>query len=211
MERVRQNVPMSSHSLPATFTTVHTLNTNQRARRERLAAAARELAAEGGYAAVTMYEVADRAQVARATLYRYFGTKDQLLIAVGVEWTRETNAAVWRPDAVETDGTPSDRVAAFLAEIVDRTVDNLPLASAVVSAVISGDRTANRERRVLYELVLGRLDEIIGTAVPAADRAEIVQLLGQLVLGALTGLCLLHQSTDQVRDMLTGAAHRLLP
>ncbi|NNH69967.1 TetR/AcrR family transcriptional regulator [Nocardia uniformis] len=200
-------------SLPATFTTVHTLKNSQRQRRERLLVAAWELAAEGGYAAVTMHAVADRSQVARATLYRYFGSKDQLLTAVGAEWTRQANAAVWRPEAVaaESAAGAAERVAAFLAEIVERTAHEMPLASAVVSAVISGDPTADRERRVLYELVLGRLEETIGTAVTAEDRAEIVALLGQLVLGAVTGQCLLHQSLEQVRDMLTGAAHRLLP
>jgi AcrR family transcriptional regulator len=40
-----------------------------------------ELAAEGGYDAVQMREVAARAEVALGTLYRYFASKDRLLVA----------------------------------------------------------------------------------------------------------------------------------
>lgn len=206
---------MPSRSAPATFTTVHALNSGQRERRARLSAAARELASEGGYAAVTMHAVADRSRVARATVYRYFGSKDQLLTAVGAEWAREVTGesatAEYGGAAADAVTRPAERMAGLLAEIIERTARDLPLAAAVVSAVISGDPTADRERRALYDIVLGRLDGTIGNAVATEDRAEIVHLLGQLLLAAFTGLCLLHQSLEQVRAMLTGAAHRLLP
>jgi len=42
----------------------------QAARRARLVSAARALALDGGYGAVTMHDVADRAEVGRATVYR---------------------------------------------------------------------------------------------------------------------------------------------
>ena len=46
---------------------------------ERLLAAAAELAAEGGYDAVQMRDVAQRSGVAMATMYRYFSSKENLL------------------------------------------------------------------------------------------------------------------------------------
>ena len=54
---------------------------SQRARRERILDAAVELAAEGGYDAVQMREVAERADVALGTLYRYFPSKVHLLVS----------------------------------------------------------------------------------------------------------------------------------
>ncbi len=50
-------------------------------RKRRLLAAAVELAAEGGYDAVQMRDVAARAEVALGTLYRHYTSKDQLLLA----------------------------------------------------------------------------------------------------------------------------------
>lgn len=53
----------------------------QAARVERIIRAAIELAGQGGYEAVQMREVARLAQVALATLYRYYPSKNQLLLA----------------------------------------------------------------------------------------------------------------------------------
>ena len=49
--------------------------------------AAFELGAEGGYDAVQMRDVAATANVALATIYRYFSSKDHLLAAAMTEWT----------------------------------------------------------------------------------------------------------------------------
>lgn len=51
------------------------------ARIERMIRAAIELAGQGGYEAVQMREVARIAKVAMATLYRYYPSKSQLLLA----------------------------------------------------------------------------------------------------------------------------------
>ncbi|MGR6999812.1 TetR/AcrR family transcriptional regulator [Yinghuangia aomiensis] len=69
-----------------TITLTRALTRDQQARRERLVRAALDLAAEGGYASVTMHDVADRAGVARATVYRYFTSKDHLLSEVSALW-----------------------------------------------------------------------------------------------------------------------------
>src|SRR2546423_5352817 len=54
----------------------------QRARRRRILRAAADLATEGGFDAVQMREVAERADVALGTLYRYFPSKIHLLVSV---------------------------------------------------------------------------------------------------------------------------------
>ena len=71
---------------------IETLTPNQAARRERVIDAALELAAEGGYDAVQMRDVAGRAQVALGTIYRYFSSKDHLLAAAQVELWRDQAA-----------------------------------------------------------------------------------------------------------------------
>jgi AcrR family transcriptional regulator len=53
----------------------------QRQRRQRIIDSALELAAEGGYEAVQMRTVAARADVALGTLYRYFTSKEHLLVS----------------------------------------------------------------------------------------------------------------------------------
>src|SRR5437660_1723459 len=61
------------------------LTRSQQARRRRVIEAAVELAAEGGYDAVQMRDVAIRGRVAMGTIYRYFTSKDHLLSAAQLE------------------------------------------------------------------------------------------------------------------------------
>ena len=49
-------------------------------KRERLKQAAFDLFAERGFDDVTVDEVADRAEVSKSTLFRYFETKEDLLL-----------------------------------------------------------------------------------------------------------------------------------
>src|SRR5919202_1473547 len=66
-----------------------TLTPKQSARRRRVIQAAMTLASKGGYDAVQMRDVAAAANVALGTLYRYFPSKDQLLVAALGEWAGE--------------------------------------------------------------------------------------------------------------------------
>jgi AcrR family transcriptional regulator len=59
---------------------------SQRARRERILAAVLELAAEGGYDAVQVREVATRARVALRTIYNYFDSRENLLYEAMMAW-----------------------------------------------------------------------------------------------------------------------------
>ena len=72
------------------------LTKSQAARRERVVRAALELGAEGGYDAVQMRDVATRAEVALGTIYRYFPSKDSLLLAVMVHWLGDLEQRVSR-------------------------------------------------------------------------------------------------------------------
>ena len=66
----------------------------QRDRRQRVIDAAFELGAERGYDAVQMRDVAATANVALATIYRYFSSKDHLLAAAMTEWTARLQGRV---------------------------------------------------------------------------------------------------------------------
>src|ERR1043165_5918735 len=80
---------------------------NQAVRRKRGIDAATELAAVGGYEAVQMRDVADKADVALGTLYRYFPSKDQLLVAALGEWaTSLERRLMQKPPPGETPSGP---------------------------------------------------------------------------------------------------------
>src|SRR4029450_8199203 len=60
----------------------------------RIIDAAFELGAERGYDAVQMRDVSASANVALATIYRYFSSKDHLLAAAMSEWTAKLQGRV---------------------------------------------------------------------------------------------------------------------
>src|SRR4051794_32884024 len=88
----------------------------QRARRRRILRAAADLATEGGFDAVQMREVAERADVALGTLYRYFPSKIHLLVSVLAD---EMDALHNRLKAASAGPeSPEERVSAVLHRAV---------------------------------------------------------------------------------------------
>src|SRR5438552_18822843 len=91
----------------AVSATTETLTRSQAARRSRVIEAAFQLAGEGGYDAVQMRDVASTASVALGTIYRYFSSKDHLLAACQVEWSKDVQRRLaQRPPAGDT---PAER------------------------------------------------------------------------------------------------------
>ncbi|GAA1532105.1 cholesterol catabolism transcriptional regulator KstR [Actinomadura kijaniata] len=178
------------------ITVTRALSKDQQARRERLLDAARELAHEGGYPAVTMHDVADRAGVARATVYRYFATKDHLLTEVAATWAHRVTADI---DALAVGDTPVDRLVSLLDRIVHVAFEELTLTSAIIQAVTSDDPSVDDARTVLFLFVRDRLSAAIGDPVPERDEVEIV--LGHVLLAALVSLTALRRPVEEVATM----------
>ena len=113
------------------------LTKSQAARRARVVRAARELGAEGGYDAVQMRDVATRADVALGTIYRYFPSKDALLLAVMVQWLSDLEARVTRRP-------PSGRTTVErIMDVLDRALRAMGreprLTAAVIGAMTAGE------------------------------------------------------------------------
>ncbi|MCD0451290.1 TetR family transcriptional regulator [Actinocorallia sp. API 0066] len=191
------------------ITVTRTLSRDQQARRARLVQAAHALASEGGYPAVTMHDVADRAGVARATVYRYFSSKDHLLTEVAADWARVMD------DLADVPGAdPVERLRGMLEALVAIAADNLPLTSAIVQAATSGDAGVDDARNELFRYIRERfgaaidpdrtIDAVAGVPV---DDVEVV--IGHVVLAALIGLTTLARPREEVSAMV-GTAARLI-
>jgi AcrR family transcriptional regulator len=64
------------------------------ARRERIIGTAFDLLVESDYDTIQMRDIAESADVALATLYRYFPSKEQLFAAVQLEWVERLHRRV---------------------------------------------------------------------------------------------------------------------
>jgi TetR/AcrR family transcriptional regulator, cholesterol catabolism regulator len=123
--------------MPAATRPEDSLTRSQAARRERVIRAALDLGAEGGYDAVQMRDVATRADVALGTIYRYFPSKDALLLAVMVHWLGDLEQRVTRRPP--SGSTTVDRIMDVLERAL-RSMDREPrLTTAVIGAMTSGE------------------------------------------------------------------------
>lgn len=88
---------------------VSSLRADQRDRRQRIVDAAARLMSEVDYEKIQVKDVADEAEVALGTLYRYFNSKDHLFACAVQSWSQRFSD---RLDAIPT-GPTEDRVKAI--------------------------------------------------------------------------------------------------
>lgn len=168
------------------------------AHRERLLDAARQLLAEGGYAAASISALADRAGVATGSVYNHFASKQELLAAVfrhvaGHELSAVQEAVRARSGAAEQlralvevfsyRALRAPRTAwALLAEPVDPLVERERLTyrrgyhalaeSAVAAGVAAGELPA-QNARLSAAAVIGAVGEaLLGPLSPVGERAD---------------------------------------
>jgi AcrR family transcriptional regulator len=111
----------------------------QQARYDRVIAAATEILSEGGQEAVQMKDLAQRAEVSLATLYRYFPSKDYVLLAVCLS---RYQAALRLVSGEEPRGvTVRDRVFAHLMREFRAEQRNQRLTAALTAALTGGGRS----------------------------------------------------------------------
>jgi TetR/AcrR family transcriptional regulator, cholesterol catabolism regulator len=152
-------------------------------RRRRLLAAATELAAEGGYDAVQMRDVAARAEVALGTLYRHYSSKDQLLLAaLGEQAETLRDRLQARPPR---GGTAADRVS----DALRRACRALEREPRVIAAMMTAMSSPDPENAPMKRDVDATLRAIITTAI-ADDGGEqvddIVAVLGAVWFAGLS-------------------------
>jgi TetR/AcrR family transcriptional regulator, cholesterol catabolism regulator len=189
------------------------LTASQRARRARMLAAASGLAMEGGWDGVQMREVAARAEVALGTLYRYFPSKEHLLVSVmlgEVEQLAE-RLAVRPPEGDD----PVDRVVDVLRR-ANRALQRQPQVTvAMIRALVSGNTdvapvvAANREvmRRIITD-ALGHDAAASGTA--GRRDVLVIDLLSDVWLAALVSWISGVEPASTVATKLEDATRTLL-
>jgi AcrR family transcriptional regulator len=184
------------------------LTRNQAVRRERVIKAAMELAAEGGYDAVQMRDVAARAHVALGTIYRYFASKDHLLAATLVEFSHDISARLVRQPP--RGSTPADRTVDVVRRAM-KAIERQPrLGKAMVTAISSPDPAVAGCQAEMSTIMFQLLSVPMGDVDP--DRQlRIVTVLSHVWFSALLGWVNEWTNVGSVGDELESAIRLLLP
>jgi AcrR family transcriptional regulator len=183
-------------------------STAQRERRKRMLDATLALATKGGYDAVQMRAVAENADVALGTLYRYFPSKIHLLVS-GL--AREFERAQEKLDRSEIPGdTPSERVL-FVLGRVTRMLQRYPqLTEAMTRAFMFADATVAAEVDTVGQLMERMFATAMSDGVPTSEVRAIARVIGDVWLSNLVAWVTRRASVSDVTYRLELTVRLLL-
>ena len=143
------------------------------ARRSQIIAAGLACFARSGYYATTMADVAAEGGVSKGTPYLYFGSKQELFLALHEQW----------------DCGASERVEAAIAAMPEvRRQSPRAVLSGVASAIAAHVQAESQTCRVLMEArALAAHEPVIAAAVRAADEKVHRQLQELFAAGVAAG------------------------
>ena len=191
----------------AAFTPAAALTPEQQDRRRRLIDAAFELGAEGGYDAVQMRDVAATANMALATIYRNFSSKDHLLAAAMTEWTIRLR------DRVAQSPPKGDTAADQMIDVLQRAclaMGRQPkLSAALVRALSSSDVGVRNSGGEVRASIASMGDPILADLEPEV-RADILAVLGHVWYSSLVSWANGRSPFDSVTRELERACRILI-
>jgi len=137
-----------------------------RQRREMLAAAL-ELFSEKGYHNVSMHEIAERAEFAIGTLYRFFKNKEDLYKALMMEQAEKFHRVLM--DVLAREGDVLAVVEDFIGAKAQLFADNLPVLRLYFAetrgASFNIKAGLDQDIRNLYEKLMARLASVLETGI----------------------------------------------
>lgn len=180
----------------------------QRDRRKRILDATLALASKGGYDAVQMRAVAEKADVALGTLYRYFPSKIHLLVS-GL--AREFERTQERMDRTSIPGsTPYERMLFVLGRITRAMQRDPQLTEAMTRAFMFADPTAAAEVNTVARMMEVMFTKAMHDGEPSEDDKAIARVIGDVWLSNLVAWVTRRASANDVVNHLELAARLLL-
>jgi len=180
----------------------------QRERRKRILDATLALASKGCYDAVQMRTVAERADVALGTLYRYFPSKIHLLVsALTLEFERTQEKLDRHPIPGDT---PYERMLYVLSRVTRNMQREPLLIEAMTRAFMFADPSAAAEVNTVARQMELMFTRAMHDGEPSADDVAIARVIGDVWMSNLVRWVTRRASADDVSSHLELAARLLL-
>lgn len=180
----------------------------QRERRTRILDATLGLASQGGYDAVQMRAVAERADVALGTLYRYFPSKIHLLVGALTEQLEQMQ------DKLDRRPIPGDAPADRMVYVLSRATRNMQrdpmLTEAMTRAFMFADPSAAAEVNAVARQMARMFARAMHDGEPSPEDMAIARVIGDVWLSNLVAWVTRRASADDVSAHLELAARLLL-
>ena len=185
-----------------------TLTKPQQDRHERMLNVTTRLATDGGYDAVQMRAVAIEADVALGTLYRYFPSKEHLLVSVMLRQIESLHdrLVVKPPQGTDAVG----RVVDVLRRANVALQRQQQFTVAVLRALASGDEAVAPVVRDVRDLMASIILSAMDTDQPTEREQLVTEILQEVWLSSLVAWISGVEPTSSVNRKLEAATHLLL-
>lgn len=140
-------------------------------RRSRIIRTALEMLSESDYDDIQMRDVAEGSDVALATLYRYFPSKEQLFAAVQLEWVERLHRRVAQR------GLEGDSDLERLLDVLRRSVRSFKTSPQFYRVLMMLESTKDPVARDLYEVMARATADTYGEAIRNTDPETAEHLL----------------------------------
>ncbi|HEY0949742.1 TetR family transcriptional regulator [Nocardioides sp.] len=183
----------------------------QRDRRKRILDATIALASQGGFDAVQMRAVAERADVALGTLYRYFPSKIHLLVSA-LQREFERTETLLRDKPVDGD-TTAERVINVLKRTTRGMQSDPKLTEALTRAFMFADSSVQAEIHQVGMLLTSMLTRVMRPEAHdelTEEDVAIAKVIGDVWLSALVGWVTGRNSAAETGQQIEVAVKLLL-
>ncbi|BBY90714.1 HTH-type transcriptional repressor KstR [Mycobacterium gallinarum] len=169
--------------------------------------AALTVAASGGYDAVHMRTVAERAGIAVGTLYRYFPAKTHLLVAALIrEFQRLDTAGDWATGA----STPQERLDRLTEHLHGRWQRDPLLTDAMTRAFVMADTRAAAELDRAAAAIETLLARTLTGGEPAPADLRVAGIIADIWLANLVAFIGDRLSAAETRGRIDRATRRVV-
>lgn len=191
---------------PPTQTIHRRLDARQLDVRARILDAARQLIHEMGHESVGMELIATTAGVSRATMYRYFASKEHVVCQAALDWGHQVAARI--PTAIAASA-PIGAIDVAIEHVVHEAASDLPMVRATMASVLAQGPVADEFRLAVREMFQALLAGVVDNMPESLDLS--MRLLGRVFFADLALLSVDDLTVEECITELKTAAARLLP
>jgi TetR/AcrR family transcriptional regulator, cholesterol catabolism regulator len=176
--------------------------------RRRIINAALELATEGGYDALQVRTLSDRAGVSSRTIYKHFPSLDSLLIVAVAEQSQDLYRRY-------TESSPKGRTAAtrvrnLITELTEIMTANRTLTVALLRALLSGKPDVVPWIQAFGDVLRTMLASAIAPNGPTARDRAAAEILECIWFSGLIGWATGADADNHLHDLMRTSARALL-
>ncbi len=177
--------------------------------RRRILNAALQLALEGGYDALQVRALSERAGVSSRTIYANFPSLDSLLILAIAEqseglYSRFTQSPSTKP-------TAAGRVDQLISELTETMTAARPLTVALLRALLSGKPDVSQYIKGFGDVLQAMLASAIASGKPTVRDREVAELLENIWFTALVSWATGTTPDAHIGEIMQQATRLLLP